>query len=160
MSFTRQFDDLEHIKKNARQSNNICDYMLNKPGNGVSPSYFDDPFIRLQQWGGNLRTNTINVNSDLKGLTRRINNSDCLEKQQYDKRSVHSNKINYPTQYKHTDQSRATHPVWEYRDLEQVDMTDLTIDNPQNHVFIPFQTDVNSRILEKDNYDNNCKIIK
>ena len=41
MSFTRQFDDLEHIK-NVRQSNNICDYMLNKPGNGMSPSYFDD----------------------------------------------------------------------------------------------------------------------
>ena len=36
------------------KSNNICDYMLNKPGNGITPSYFDDPFIRLQQWGGNL----------------------------------------------------------------------------------------------------------
>ena len=51
--------------------------------------------------------------------------------------------------YSHTDQSRATHPVWEYRDLEQVDWWPMIL-NPQENVCKPFHNNLNTRLLEKD----------
>ena len=154
MSFTRLYDDLDHIKQNVNYSKNICDYMLNKPGNGLTPSYMDDPFIRIQEWGGNLRTNTINIDSDLKGLTRPINNRDGIAEQNYQKHSVSSSKINYPTDNTSTDQSRATHPAWEYREKTQMPLdNNALINENQKHTFIPFQTNQHSRILEKDLYE-------
>ena len=46
--------------------------MLNVPGNGDKPSYFEDPFIRLQNWGGNLMTNPVDLESNLMGINKRL----------------------------------------------------------------------------------------
>ena len=49
--------------------------MLNMPGNGAKPSYTEDPYIRPQKWGANLRSvvngSAIDIDND---LTRRPNN--------------------------------------------------------------------------------------
>jgi hypothetical protein len=108
----------------------------------------EDPFIRMQKWGANLQTNSINLESDLKGLTRPLNN-DCKKVNDYKINAVKSSKVQYPVCNPSTEQPRATHPVWTARDLEQVDWYILPLD-PQENICIPFQNNLSTRILEKD----------
>ena len=73
MSFTRFHDDPCRIKKQLQESTDQGRYMLNVPGNGDKPCFMNDPFIRMQQWGANLMTNPIDLESDLKGMSRNLN---------------------------------------------------------------------------------------
>lgn len=151
MAFTRFHDDPCRIQKQLQESTWAGRYMLNVPGNGTTPYYIEDPHIRLQKWGANLTTNTINVESDLRGLTRSIN-KDCLRKDNYEDHKVQFSKVNYP-QLKSSvsDETRATHPAWMYRDLEQANWHYLPL-NPQENTCMPFNNNLNTRILEKDYY--------
>ena len=122
--------------------------MLNVPGNGSKPCFMDDPFFRLQKWGANLMTNPINLESDLMGLSRSLNR-DCIGEDEYQRNAAQAKKVVYPTCLPTTEQPRATNPAWTARDLEQVDWWTLHLD-PQEHVCIPFQNNLSTRILEKD----------
>ena len=148
MAFTRAFDDKERINMFLNQDVNQSKYMLNVPGNGSKPCFMEDPFIRMQKWGANLQTNSINLESDLKGLTRPLNN-DCAKVNDYKANAVRSNKINYPSCIPTTEQPRAINPAWTVRDLEQVNWDILPLD-PQENVCIPFRNNISTRILEKD----------
>ena len=148
MSFTRFHDDPCRIEKQLQESTGTGKYMLNVPGNGSKPCFMEDPFIRMQKWGANLQTNSINLESDLKGLTRTLNN-DCEKVNDYKANAVRSNKINYPSCIPTTEQPRATNPAWTARDLEQTQWAILPLD-PQENTCIPFQNNVSTRILEKD----------
>ena len=150
MSFTRFHDDPCRIQKQLQESTDIGKYMLDVPGNGSRPLYIDDPYIRLQKWGGNLRTNTINLDSDLKGLTRKLT-KDCVNNNDFQKNSVSTKFISTNRKSEITQQPRTTHPRWETRDLEQVNWYYHHLD-PQEHVCIPFHNNLNTRILEKDYY--------
>ena len=70
MAFTRFHDDSCRITKQLQEDTDQGRYMINVPGNGLTPSYMEDPYIRMQKWGANLQSNTINLESDLMGLTR------------------------------------------------------------------------------------------
>ena len=94
MSFTRFHDDPCRINKQLQESTDPGRYMLNKPGNGDQPCYFEDPYIRIQGWGANLRTNTINLESNLKGLNQPLSR-DCMENN-YVNTAVSSSPISYP----------------------------------------------------------------
>ena len=148
MSFTRFHDDPCRINKQLQESTGLGRYMLNVPGNGSKPLYMNDPFIRMQKWGGNLMTNTINLESDLFGLSRNSNRDDIVTNE-YRLNAVKSNKVEYQSKNPCTDQSRATHPAWEYRDLEQTKYNILPL-NPQENVCFPFQNNLSTRIIEKD----------
>ena len=149
MAFTRFHDDPCRIKKQLQESTDSGRYMLNKPGWGDKPCFMNDPQIRMQQWGGNLRTNTINLESDLMGLTRPLTH-DC-DKNNYAKQAVTSDKMEYPECNPLTDESRVTNPAWWYRDLEQNHRYILPLD-PQENTCIPFQNNLSTRILEKDHF--------
>jgi len=73
MSFTRFNDDPCRIKKQNQEATGPGRYMLNKPGWGDKPCFMDDPHIRMEQWGANLRTDSINLESDLMGLSINLN---------------------------------------------------------------------------------------
>jgi hypothetical protein len=150
MSFTRFHDDPCRITKQLQESTDIGKYILNVPGNGTTPCFMEDPYFRMQKWGANLQTNTINLESDLLGLTRNANR-DCLEQNEYKKHSVSSSSISYPSCNPITEQPRATHPAWMVRDLEQVKWDILLLD-PQENVCMPFQNNLDTRKLEKDYY--------
>jgi hypothetical protein len=150
MSFTRFHDDPCRIQKQLQESTGLGRYMVNVPGNGDKPCFMEDPFIRLQKWGANLQTNTINLESDLMGLSR-SSNRDCLEVNNYANHAVKSSKVSYPVCLPTTEQPRATHPAWTARDLEQVDWWSLPL-NPQENTCIPFHNNLSTRILQKDNF--------
>ena len=151
MSFTRFHDDPCRIHKQLQESTDPGRYMLNRPGNGDKPCYFEDPYIRIQGWGANLRTNTINLESDLLGVNRTLNR-DCLGINNYENYNVPNQAIQYPQcNNLFTDQSRATNPAWWYRDKEQVDWYYPPL-NPQENVCLPFINNLSTRILEKDYY--------
>ena len=147
MAFTRFHDDPCRINKQLQESTGLGRYMLNVPGNGSKPLYMDDPFIRMQKWGGNLMTNTVNLESDLFGLSRLLNR-DAIT-QEYRLHAAQTEKQSYSTAPSYTDQSRATHPAWEFRDLEQTKWSILPLD-PQKNTCFTFQNNLSTRILEKD----------
>jgi len=149
MANTRFYYDPCRTKKSLQQSTGPGRYILNVPGNGADPCYIEDPQIIIQKWGANLRTNTINLESDLLGVNRKIGR-DCLGKDSYTSYNVPNSQIQYPTcSNLYTEQSRAIMPAWTARDLEQVDWYTLPL-NPQENTCLPFQNNLNTRILEKD----------
>ena len=150
MAFTRFHDDPCRINKQLQESTGLGRYMLNVPGNGSKPLYMDDPFIRMQKWGGNLMTNTVNLESDLFGLTRNTNRDD-LETNEYRLNAVKSEKVQYESLNPITDQSRATHPAWTLRDLEQYKPPYLPL-NPQENTCLTFQNNLSTRSLEKEGF--------
>ena len=149
MAFTRfKYDDCR-TKKALQQATDPGRWILNVPGNGDKPAYMEDPQIIIQKWGANLRTNVINLESELRGVNRNLN-KDCLGKDNYQKFNVSSEPIKYPSNsILTTEQSRATNPAWWYRDLEQNNF-DYPPLNPQTNVCLPFHNNLSTRILEKD----------
>ena len=151
MAFTRfKYDDCR-TKKSLQQATDPGRWILNVPGNGANPCYMEDPQIIIQKWGGNLRTNTVNLESELRGVNRQLGR-DCLGKDDYRTYEVGSSAIQYPNcSNLFTEQSRATNPAWWYRDLEQNNFEYPPL-NPQANVCLPFQNNLSTRILEKDYY--------
>ena len=68
MAFTRFKYDYCRTVKEQQQATDPGRWRLDVPGNGSSPCYIEDPHIRVQKWGANLRTNTIDLESDLLGV--------------------------------------------------------------------------------------------
>jgi hypothetical protein len=158
MSNTRKFYDSCRTNKELQQSTDPGRYMLNVPGNGDKPAYMADPQIILQKWGGNLWSDSVNLESKLLGYTEAINTKDCLGKNKNTlpgQPILNSHPISYPVSvHLTTDQSRASHPAWLYRDLEQVDWHYLPL-NPQENTCMPFQNNLSSRIIQKDYFIRN-----
>jgi len=161
MACTRFKYDDARTKKELQQSTDPGRWIMNVPGNGDDLCFIEDPQIIMQKWGANLRTNTINLESDLKGVNRHISR-DCLGKDEFKKYNVPNQSIEYPTcNNLFTDQSRATHPAWWYRDVEQPNWEYPPL-NPQVNTCLPFQNNLSTRILEKDYFTpkRDCMIIE
>lgn len=148
MSFTRFHDDPARIKKQIEESSFTGRYMLNKPGPGTDLPFFEDPQIRLQSWGGNLRNNTVNLESDLRGLTRPLNR-DLVDDNDYKQHAVITSKQTYTNAAPFVEESRASHPAWMYKDLEQ-SRWEAPFLNPLNGLEKTFHENIQTRILEKD----------
>ena len=149
MAFTRFHDDPARIAKQLQQQTDQGRWAIDVPGNGDKPCFQLDPQIIPQKWGGNLRTNTINLESDLLGVNRQIGR-DCLGKDNYKSYNVPNEPIQYPTCTNlFTEQSRAIAPAWMVRDKEQVDWYYPPL-NPQENTCMSFSNNLNTRILEKD----------
>jgi hypothetical protein len=151
MSFTRFHDDPNRIKKQVEESSAVGNYSLNTPGQGTDLPFLEDPQIRLQHWGSNLRTNTTNLESDLLGLTRQLNR-DNLKSNDYKLNEVSSTAKHFKTEESFVDESRLSHPAWMYKDLEQT-RWEYPLKKQLGHFEVKFTNNVDSRNLEKDNYN-------
>ena len=155
MAFTRFNYDDSRTKKKLQESTGPGRYALNMPGNGTSPCFFNYPQIRMQKWGANL-DNVVNgapidIDSDLKGVTRKLTKYN--QKSQFPNSGVPiTQKVEYPICGDAlTDESRATHPAWKYRALPQNREYPLFL-NPQENVCMRFHNNLNTRLLERDNF--------
>jgi len=145
MAFTRFHDDPDVIQKKLCESVFSGIYHLNTPGNGVNNPYIDDVNIRLQGWGANLYTNTVDIDSSFKGLDRKLTS----DYKQYS--TPNTSKKSYSTNSFLVDESRATHPAYLYRDVTQ-HRTSYPLFNPQERTEIVFKNNEPTRTLEKDLY--------
>lgn len=150
MSFTRFRDDPARIHKSVEESTFSGRYFLETPGNGVDMPLQLDPQLRLQGWGANMHSNAINLESDFRGLTRKLNH-DLVIENSYNANRAETVDFVYPTANPIVDESRTTHPAFLYRDLEQTRWEYPWI-NPQDNVERVFPWNLQTRILEKDNY--------
>jgi hypothetical protein len=154
MAFCRfNYDKARTIKK-LQESTGPGRYVLDVPGWGDTPCYYDDPQIRLQKWGANLESvingAPIDIDSDLSGRTRQLKK--YISKKDVTKQNYHTEKKNYPVcDNAITDQSRVTHPAWQYRALPQNREYPLFLD-PQENVCLHFHNNINTRLLERDNF--------
>lgn len=148
MAFTRFHDDPARIQKQLAESTFLGRYQLDTPGQGVDLPFSEDPQLRLQKWGANLRTNRVNLESDFRGMTRKLNR-DYTDKNNYLDNDVRSERVDYRQSDPFIEESRASHPAWTYRDLEQT-RWETPFLNPQANLEKKFQDNVQTRILEKD----------
>jgi hypothetical protein len=114
----------------------------------------------LQKFGSNIMTNTVNLESDLLGITRKANHNQ-LDSHTYGESAVKTRSVAFPVQQPMVEESRASHPAWMFRDLEQSNWSYLPI-NPQTApgsftqgsfgLQKGFNENISTRILEKDYY--------
>lgn len=157
MAFTRFHDDPNRIKKQIMESSFSGRYMLNTPGQGTDLPFIEDPHIRLQHWGANLRNDTVNLESDLRGMTRRLNR-DNQEMNQYQKQSNEPRQVSYKNAEPFVQETRASHPAWMYKDLEQT-RWEAPFLNPSNGLEKDFQHNIQTRFLEKDNFIRKVPVV-
>jgi hypothetical protein len=151
--FTRFSNDDIRVKKAMEISSFQCRYFMDVPGQGTDLPFLEDPQMRLQGWGANLQTNTVNLESDLKGMTRK-SNRDYVETNDYKQNAVSSNTVKYGNHSPFVDESRTTHPVWMYRAYEP-NRWENPIHNPQLNLEKGFNDNIQTRILEKDAFEGN-----
>lgn len=153
MALTSIRNEPGRIKKELQQMTDIGRYQIAAPGPGANVGFLEDPHIRLQKWGANLRTNTINTESDLLGLTR-SQTRDCVGLNEYTKMETKNEKLNYGTIEASTEESRSINPPWTLLD-ESNNRWDYVHHDPQNHIFhCPVQYGgQSSRIEQKNSYN-------
>jgi hypothetical protein len=158
MSFTRFHDDPNRIQKQVLESSYAGRYALEMPGNGVNMPFLEDVQVRIQKWGANRMNQTVNLESDLRGLTR-ILNRDRIDENEYHLTAVAMQPISYPNATPFVGESRASHPAWMYRDLEQPRWEEPWL-NPLANLEKPFYDNIQTRIIEKDNFRPRIPIIQ
>ena len=156
MSFTRFHADPNRIQKTNLETSAMNDYTFNVPGNTNKNSvYFSDPHLRMQKNGTTLCRNMVNIESELRTMDR-ILERDHKEKNNYMKTQSVKNYIHPSIISKNiTKESRATNPVWTLREVT-IDRPQYLFHDPQMNTSIPFESYLDTNILEKDYYKINC----
>lgn len=146
MAFTRFKDDPDRVNKYLEESTSVGKYHLSTPGNGLNNPYIEDVHILLQKWGANIQTNSLLVENELRNMRPLSRDLNAYQK-------VNTEMYNFPTKTFNIDESRASLPAWTFRDKAQ-----MRKDFPQNNhqlnksMSVPFQNNLQTRILEKDYY--------
>jgi hypothetical protein len=151
--FTSVRNDPIRLEKQVESSSFPGRYALEMPGPGLDLPFMEDTQVRLQSWGANRGRDMVNLESDLIGLTRTLTRDD-IEKNNYKKSEVPSQPVScFRIQEPFVLETRASHPAWTYRSLEQNRWEEPLL-NPQANLDIPFYNNIQTRILEKDHYQN------
>lgn len=149
MSFTRFHDDPARISKGLEQSTFAGRYQLDTPGPGVNLPYIVDPQLRIQKWGANMVSDSTNLESELFCLGRHLSHDYSRTYQQDN--LFRGSAPAYSINNDHVLESRASHPAWTFRDLEQ-SRWETPFINPVAHLDKEFPDNIQTRILVKDSY--------
>lgn len=150
MSSTRFSNDSARIKKELAESTFAERYYLNTPGPGLDLPFVEDPHLRIQTWGANLRTNTIHLESDLRGMTRKLCRDD-INQNHHIVNAVQSSAMGFSNLESFVDETRASQPAWLLRGTEQPRWEDPLL-NPQANIEKSFIDNIQTRILNKDHF--------
>ena len=162
MSFERKRYDPCSYEQRLVVTTSPGNYMLQTPTNDCAPCDRDipaDPFIRYQAWGSTTCAPGIAIDdsSELLGLTRKA--SDCPSKNYLPSDPIQQGKCRAPS--KPVDDPRTCRPPTEPTRLSNPPCTlratginrwEWLCDNPQDRAIIPFEWNINYRIVAKDNY--------
>ena len=69
-------------------------------------------------------------------------------------KKIDGTKIYYSNGKLEVGESRITHPIWEYRELDQTKTNILPL-NPQENTELSFNHNLNTRLLQMDDYNSN-----
>lgn len=147
MASTRINNDPIRIRKTLQQVKDQAQYQLNVPGNGVNMPLEMDPHIRLQKWGANFAPEFIDIENKLFTLDRKLMRG-CLKSQVYT--PIDMSKINYDTYDSNVDSTTINDPSWNLRDRENNHTFEVIHESQENKHTIPFDTNLGTRIHEKD----------
>ena len=149
--FTSFRNDPARIKKEMEISTYSGRYALDVPGPGLDLPFMEEPQIRVQYWGANLQTNRVDLEGELFSINRKISR-DYNDQDQYKKFTVESQPIqSFSTKNPFVEESRSTNPAFMYRELE-TNRWEFPWLNPQANIEKPFNDNIQTRILEKDNH--------
>ena len=95
MAFSR--DDNAKTLCKLNEQNKSLGYMLNVPGNGLYPDYFNDPQIRLQKFGANLSRNVVDINSELLGINKQLDRDHFVKNTRDPKFTPYYDKYVFPS---------------------------------------------------------------
>lgn len=144
--FSRTKDTIKKINYDVNSLTYSNDYVFETPGNGSNPYYIKDSHIRLQKWGGNMRTNSINIENDLMGKTRNFNR-DNLYLNNYKNYAVSSTSKNYTTASIPNKKTLLENNIVQRK--EKIDILpgrfDLLFHEPQNHIYNNLSINTRSR---------------
>ena len=111
MALTSIKNDQARVEKRLQEMTGLGRYVLQAPGPGTEVPFFEDPHIRLQAFGANMNTNAINLESDLRGLTRQLN-KDSIKSNNFNNHTYNSSQIVYKSMEPFVEESRAIMPAW------------------------------------------------
>lgn len=146
MASTRFNSDSARVNKQLQESTGLFRYQLNAPGPGVDTPFFEDPHIRVQKWAANLGNNTTDLESDLRGINRKLSRDNV----EYASKTPASYTRSYGTEAAFVDETRASLPAWTLRDLEYPRWnTNTSFHDVQSKTEVPFQNQESTRIQQK-----------
>ena len=175
MSFNRLPYDLCAYKQVLKETTGPGVYYLGTPVNTCEPCHTNDPYIRLQSQGASISRNTplIDIDSEMLGITRNL--TGCPERKYvpcgeaselcgaqaggvancrpHDKVCVNydKNPINTKDCFQNTEDTRLSNPPCTLRGTGWNRWEWLCRD-PQDRVEMPFDFEISSRTLSKDNH--------
>lgn len=150
---TRFNTDGARIQKRLYESTFLGRYMLDTPGQGINMPFQEDTQIRLQKYGANMYTDRINLENDLRCANRILSRDHHFLNDYKQKQSCDSRPIDYPSAAPFVDESRSTLPAWQFREFDITTLQmDYPLENPQQYLEIPFVKNVDTKMMEKDNF--------
>jgi hypothetical protein len=138
MANTRIRSDNGRLQKEMEISSFMGRYQLTKPGPGLNVGFIEDPHIRLQYWGTNLRTNKLEIENELTGRTTLKTDSEVIITE------------TFPEQNIHIIESRTDLPAWTFRTIDnKYNQFEYPFTDPQKKIEKQFPSNVQSRMMEK-----------
>jgi len=149
MSSTRIRNDPIRIYKENEIFTNEGRYQLDIPKWNNRTEFIQDPHIRIQKWEGNKYSNRIDIENDImsynKPLSRDYPNNIYTSNIPFNSEPpIYDNYSNTVT-----DESRSVLPPFIFRDME-INRFEEPFINPQHNIEIPFQYNINTKLIEKD----------
>ena len=182
MSFNRQKYDICSTQQDLAESVGPGYYQMNTPPISCEPCYPYSPSVRLQRSGGSVDTSQymIDIDSELMNITRPLSNcpskkylpkcpscktnsgepcgqgvvgncKSCKDEIKRGSRCPDSNLTHWKDCFLPTDETRITNPSCNLRGTGWNRWEWLRL-NPQEKVEIPFDWNINNRIIVKDNH--------
>ena len=156
MSFNRLNYDTCAYKHTLAESVGPGEYQINTPSISCEPCFPNDPSYRLQRQGASVSSSIIDTDSELSGITRLSSN--CPSKKYLPSENKngelcqnnnlrHFKDCNMPP----AEETRSTNPACNLRGTGWNRWEWLCLD-PQERVLIPFDHNINNRLVVKDNH--------
>lgn len=174
MSFNRMPYDMCSYEYELAQTMGPGVYNLTTPANACAPCHSEDPYIRLQSQGVSVSKHTavIDIDSELMGLTRNL--SRCPDRkylpsdtqnycgaqagglvmncQPNSKLCIdNSEMVNFKDCFTRTEDTRLSNPPMTLRGTGW-NRWEWLCKDPQVRVHVPFDFEINSKIVAKDNH--------